>query len=118
MSFSNKSVVFDGVSGYVNMGNSPTFQLEYTDAFSISCWAKTRATVTSTLVAKMDSTTGIGYSMYLNSSGQLEFILQGASTARHVRTDSSRYNDGGYLRWHTTLRRAIVRYHYCGILES
>lgn len=98
---STKSITFDGVNDYIDMGDVATFQKDYTDAFSISCWAKTVATASvNTLVGKMDSSGGQpGYLMFLNASGQFEAVLRNtaATNSLRVRTNVSRLNDGG---WH------------------
>ena len=53
---STKSIIFNGTDEYINCGNVASFQKDRTDAFSISCWAKTTATsAINTLVAKISS---------------------------------------------------------------
>ncbi|MHA2426444.1 MAG: LamG-like jellyroll fold domain-containing protein [Candidatus Hermodarchaeia archaeon] len=123
MTFSTKSVIFDGISGYVDMGDESAFQKERTNAFSMSCWAKTRAASSvNTLMAKMTSATGkAGYMMFLNASGQFEAVLRNteATDSLRVRTEASRYNDGGWHHYAMTYDGAgSLKLYVDGIVKS
>ena len=67
-----KSILFDGVNDYVDLGSSTG--LGFTGDFTLSAWIKTSAIGTNQMI--IDSSTasnGSGYSMYLRSSGKIRF---------------------------------------------
>ena len=67
-----KSILFDGVNDYVDLGSSSG--LGFTGDFTLSAWIKTSAIGTNQMI--IDSSTasnGSGYSMYLRSSGKIRF---------------------------------------------
>jgi hypothetical protein len=96
--FSYASFDFDGVNEYVTMGN--VLGLEYNQAFSFSCWAKTSASGSSQiLLAKEgDLAARRGYKLYLNSSGLfvVQLINDAATNLLSVNTTAT-FNDG---LWH------------------
>jgi len=67
-----KSILFDGVNDYIDLGSSSG--LGFTGDFTLSAWIKTSAIGTNQMI--IDSSTasnGSGYSMYLRSSGKIRF---------------------------------------------
>ena len=67
-----KSILFDGVNDYIDLGSSTG--LGFSNDFTLSAWIKTSAIGTNQMI--IDSSTasnGSGYSMYLRSSGKIRF---------------------------------------------
>ncbi len=123
MVFSIKSIIFDGIDDYIDLGDETKFQQDYTDSFSMSCWAKTFATsAVNTLLGKMTSATGQqGYLMFLNASGQFEAVLRNTETTNslRVRTDVSRMNDGGWHHFAMTYSQTNgIRLYIDGIIKD
>jgi hypothetical protein len=93
MAFSEKSVAFDGSNDYVTMGDVLGF--EYTDAFSISFWAKTVA-AGDWFISKLDGSLR-GYGMTVATLGEFRFFLYTTSVnSVSVKTEKT-INDG---HWH------------------
>ncbi|MHA2426443.1 MAG: LamG-like jellyroll fold domain-containing protein [Candidatus Hermodarchaeia archaeon] len=100
MAFSNNSIKFDGIDGYADAEYATLLNFERVNTFSISCWAKTKSTEPiSTIISKMDSSSGTGYRISTNASGQYEVVLRNTAVtdSLRVRTVADGYNDGG---WH------------------
>lgn len=101
--FSNtKSVDFDGVDDFVDMGDVLDF--ERTDAFSISLWFKrTRSGVSEFLVAKQESSGDLkGYTIILPTDNKVTFVFRNnpASSGRLIVDGTTAITD---TNWHHTV---------------
>lgn len=95
--FSMKSVLFEGVNEYVDMGNVLDF--ERTDSFSFSFWMKTTSTYTYMISKMTGSTTFRGYLVFIEPTS-LRFVLRndaGSGNLIDVYTTQTGYDDG---QWH------------------
>lgn len=69
--FSEKSLVFDGTTEHVSMGDVVELSFERTNSFSLSCWIKCN-TGPGAFLAKQEASPDFqGYSMGVNSSGEI-----------------------------------------------
>lgn len=88
------AVLFDGTSGYVDMGNVSA--LKCTGAFSLEAWFSTTSAAFRELVAQADETgTTGGYVLRLTSGGKIRFILVSSTgVSLFSVTTTLSYNDG------------------------
>lgn len=96
---SEKSVAFDGVDEYANIGNQAEIAFERTDPFSVSLWVKTVQSTTGYMVAKGGGTAPArGWSARI-TLGKVYLNLINTAGTNHLqaRTTSVTINDGG---WH------------------
>jgi len=93
--FEKTSLEFDGSSDYISMGDVLDF--ERTDAFSISCWAKTSTTTYQIMVAKQGSGYR-GYMFFIDGLARPGFSLVNTSTSNELTGRiSTAFADG---EWH------------------
>ena len=96
--FSQKSFAFDGVNDYVSMGN--VLDKDGTEAFSISAWVKYTSGSSIAIVAKNDSGTPSGYSLFSQAVGGINWY-PATSAGGYIQVKSTNgVNDGN---WHHVL---------------
>jgi hypothetical protein len=98
--FSTKSVLFNGTTQYVTMGNVLDF--ERNQSFTVSGWFKSTTTGSASLVAKEGDAgfpEGWGIELKGDGSGQLRFVMvyQWATNCISIDTVAGGFNDGA---WH------------------
>ena len=111
---------FDG-SRYVTLDDETLYDFERTDAFSLLFRLKYNAQNNTTILAKRDSTSDVGYSVFL-TTGLLNFQLEGSSTECAISVDDTNIDDE---EWHhivitydgTSLVSGINVY-FDGVLQS
>lgn len=77
-----KSLLLNGTTQYVNIGNIAALDFTGAAAFSITAWVKlTALTVGNTIMSKIAGSTGTfnGWIIYTGGSGRLRFLLGGPS---------------------------------------
>ena len=96
--WSSHSMEFDGVNDYVSMGN--VLDKDGTEAFSISAWVKYTSGSSIAIVAKNDSGTPSGYSLFSQAVGGINWY-PATSAGGYIQVKSSNgVNDGD---WHHVL---------------
>lgn len=93
-----KSVLFDGVDAWVDLGNPTNLSFERTNAFSLSFWFKTISNALSYPLSKQQNTgNGRGWGMRI-TNGNLYFNFVSVVTTSHlqVRTTSDTINSGSW----------------------
>ena len=96
---SEKSVAFDGVDEYANIGNQSEIAFERTDPFSVSLWVKTTQSSTGYMMAKGAATGNArGWSVRI-TLGKVYLNLISVVTTSHLQaqTTSVTVNNGA---WH------------------
>jgi hypothetical protein len=100
MSYSAKSLLFDGSNDHVTMGNVLDFA--HNVAFSLVGWAKFTATTGVLWGKQAGATTYTGYAVY-TASGKFGFMLSNDHTGGNfldIQTVPATYNDGA---WHSVI---------------
>ncbi len=96
------SVYFDGVNDYVTVADNASLDFLGTDNFTVESWFKTNGTVSAIniIAAKVSAVNGVGYKLYLDSSGDTCFGTDGTAgsfPADSACTSAVDYDDSA---WH------------------
>lgn len=86
-----KGIVFDGTCDYVTLTCESTFDIDQTTQLSTSMWIKTSDVSVPLISKKATGTTGKGWEIGLNSSGQIEYRMTNTATTNelHIRGDTA-----------------------------
>jgi RHS repeat-associated protein len=93
-----RSLTFDGVDDYVQVGSTSELAFNNTSSFSIEAWFKTSSTAAQAIISKMSNSAPYrGYDISMNGGGLCVHLINTWSTNAFKETTTSTYNDG---RWH------------------
>ena len=86
-----KAMCFDGINDYVTYDTESIFSIDQTTSMSTSMWIKTSDTCAPLIAKKAALSTGIGWEVALNCSGQVSFKMTNTGTTNeiHIRGDTS-----------------------------
>jgi hypothetical protein len=93
------AITFDGVDDYITVPNHASYSFEYTDAFSISAWARIASgvAVNRFIVIKSANGTGPGYWLSTYSTGTMWFELANVNGSVEIRATGPNIADN---TWH------------------
>jgi hypothetical protein len=107
--FTQRSILFDSVNEYINIGDVPELDFEYDDPFSLSCWIFPYGINANRGIIGKGSGSAIGWSLIHyggtggstdRPEGKIEFLMRAASTGNgYIQVyPGSRY-DAPYGAW-------------------